>query len=115
MRLPEFWLRHTFYFEGHLFKSNFLAQIGFDIRYNSPYYAGAYMPATGNFYLQNQKSLFNYPMIDLFISAQISKARIFFKVNFVNQGLFEKGYFSSPYYPMPDRSFRGGISWRFYD
>ncbi len=115
IRIPEFWSMHSLYFESKIFKKVLWTQIGLDMRYHTPYYADAYMPATGKFYLQDTKLISPYPVVDFFINFKVKRARIFLKVVNVNQGLIDNGYFSVYRYPMPDRSFKGGISWRFYD
>ncbi|MGY0040251.1 putative porin [Pedobacter sp. NJ-S-72] len=34
---------------------------------------------------------------------------------YVNQGLQSKGYYTVNRYPMPDKLFKIGLSWNFYD
>ena len=38
-------------------------QIGFDIRYNTEFYADAYDPASGRFYWQDQQKIGNFPLL----------------------------------------------------
>jgi hypothetical protein len=83
--------------------------------YTSAYYANAYMPATGQFYIQTEKKYGDYPFIDFFINAQIKTVRIFIKVDHLNSGLMGNYYMLTPHYPMSDRAFKFGISWRFFD
>ena len=115
IRVPEIISKHSFYFEDYLFKKALFAQIGTDIFFNSAYYADAYMPATGQFFLQNEKKIGNYPYVDVFVNFKINRARIFFKVEHNNSGLLGNVYYMVPHYPMPDRAFKIGISWMFYD
>jgi len=115
IRVPEIVSIHSLYFENHFFKNALLAQIGTDVFFNTSYYADAYMPATGQFYMQNDKKVGDYPYVDVFINLKIKKARIFFKMEHVNSGLLGNAYYMVPHYPMPDRAFKFGISWMFYD
>lgn len=105
----------SWFYQNHFFKKVLFAQIGFDIRYSANYYADAYMPVTGQFYLQNRKELKFYPAADFFINMKIRRARLFFKLENLNNLFFGSGYYSIPYYPMPDWNFKAGINWRFYN
>jgi hypothetical protein len=89
-------------------------QIGFDVSFYSSYYADAYMPALGQYYLQNRKLIGNYPFIDFFFNMKVKHANIFFKSEHVNSG-FMGAYYLAPHIPAPDRSFKVGIRWMFYD
>lgn len=115
IRVPELITIHSLYFEDHLFKKALFAQIGADISFNTAYYADAYMPATGQFYLQNDKKVGDYPYVDVFVNFKIKRARVFFKMEHINSGLLGNTYYMIPHYPMPDRAFKFGISWMFYD
>lgn len=90
-------------------------QIGFDTRYNTAYYADAYSPATGLFYLQNEKKYGNYPYIDVYANLKLKRTRVFFKMINLGTNFLDVEYMTTPHYPMPRSSFRFGISWLFYD
>ena len=115
IRLPTFVLNHSLYYENSVFKGALHLQIGASVNYSTAYYADAYMPATGEFYLQSEKKNGNYPFIDVFINARIKSVRIFFKIDHVNSGFMGNTYMITPHYPMSDRLFKFGISWRFWD
>jgi hypothetical protein len=108
-------LRTSIYYRNYVFKKALLLDIGLDVFYNTAYKAPNYMPATGQFYIQQTTSVGNYPYIDLFIDAQIKKARIFLKIEHVNSGLFGQTYLQYPNHPMNDRAFKLGINWRFFN
>jgi hypothetical protein len=90
-------------------------QIGFDTRYDTKYYADAYSPATGLFYLQNEKKYGNYPYIDVYANLRLKRTRVFFKMINIATNFLDTEYMTTPHYPMPRSSFRFGISWLFYD
>jgi hypothetical protein len=90
-------------------------QIGVDTRYNTMYYADAYSPATGLFYLQNEKKYGNYPYIDVYANLRLKRTRVFFKMQNIGTNFLDGEYMTTPHYPMPRSSFRFGISWLFYD
>ncbi|MES2592818.1 MAG: putative porin [Bacteroidota bacterium] len=115
VRLPEFVLEHSLYYENNLFNGALKLQVGASIFYTTAYYANAYMPATAQFYIQNKKKYGDYPFIDFFISGQIRTVRIFFKIDHLNNGLMGNNYMLTPGYPINDRAFKLGVSWRFFD
>ena len=90
-------------------------QIGVDTRYNTKYYADAYSPSTGLFYLQNEKKYGNYPYIDVYANLRLKRTRVFFKMINIGTNFLDTEYITTPHYPMPRSSFRFGISWLFYD
>jgi hypothetical protein len=90
-------------------------QIGVDTRYNTKYYADAYSPATGLFYLQNEKEYGNYPYIDVYANLRLKRTRVFFKMVNIGTNFLNGEYITTPHYPMPRSSFRFGLSWLFYD
>lgn len=115
IRVPSFILNHSLFYENDLFKGALHLQIGASVNYSSAYFADAYMPATGEFYLQSEKKYGNYPFIDVFLNARIKTVRVFIKVDHANSGLMGNNYMITPHYPMNDRLFKFGISWRFWD
>ncbi len=119
LSLPDFavynstYIDHEFYFrwtEGRL-----RTMLGFDIYYNTEYYANAYNPALGLFHQQNEKKLGNYPYLDVFLNIKLKRTRFFLKYEHVNSGLIHKNYFSVLHYPRNEGVFKAGISWIFYD
>ena len=116
IRLPEFAGNHSFYFTFNMFKSALIAQLGVDIKYTTAYFADSYMPATQQFYLQDeQKISYNHIYADAFINLKIQRARLFIKYQHVNAGLFGHEYYMVPNYPLQDRAFKFGVSWDFHN
>ena len=115
IRVPGFVLDHSLFYENELFKNAMRVQIGVSLFFVSNYYADSYMPATAQFYIQDDKKYGNYPFIDFFINAKIKSVRMFFKIDHLNSGWMGNGYVQTPHYPMNDRAFKLGISWKFYD
>ncbi|MEO8761246.1 MAG: putative porin [Bacteroidia bacterium] len=115
IRLPNWVTTHQLYYEGKLFKKNLWLQAGLQARYISSYMANAYIPATNQFYLQNEKSYGNYVFIDAFINFEIHPVKIFIMASHVNQGLMGGNYVLTPNYPMPDRSIKFGLIWMLFN
>ncbi|MEK6616290.1 MAG: putative porin [Bacteroidota bacterium] len=114
IHLPQFVTNHSLYYADKWFKKATDVQIGFDVTYFTSYYADSYMPALGQYYLQDEKKIGNYPFIDFFFNMKVKHARIFFKTEHVNSGLMG-AYYLAPHIPAPDRSLKVGVNWMFYD
>lgn len=114
LRTPEVYTFNSIYKEQTLFKA-LKTQIGFDIRYNTPYAALSYSPATSQFYNGDNVKLGTKPVVDVWIKAGLRRANLFLKYDYVNQGLFSNGFYTVNRYPMPDRLLKFGVTWNFYD
>lgn len=115
VRLPEFCLNNSTFFEFSLLKGIINSQIGFDIYYNTSFYAYAYSTAISSFYIQNNKKIGNYPYLDFFINFKLKRARIFVKYEHANHNLIDRNYFVALHYPSQEKMMKFGISWNFYD
>jgi hypothetical protein len=115
IRVPQFVLQHSLYYENNLFKNALRLQIGFSVFYNTAYYANAFMPTNSQFYLQNKQEYGNYPILDFFLNAKIKVVNIFFKIDHLNSGFTGTDYMLTPNYFINTRSFKIGISWKFWD
>ncbi len=116
--LPAFAGYQSTYFETWLVRNVLTMRIGWDFNYNTPYYAYAYMPSSGMFYVQEEKKIGNYPFFDAFLNFQIKRARIFVKTEGLNTLLnnsMGKDYFMVYRYPMGEFRVKFGVSWAFYD
>ncbi|WP_293744708.1 putative porin [uncultured Pedobacter sp.] len=116
LRTPDFYTYNSIYFDNTFFKV-LKANVGFDVRYNSEYANYLYSPATAQFYIdeRNPTNLPSRPIVDVFFKANLKRANIFVKYDFVNQGLFQPGYYTVNRYPMQDALLKFGVSWNFYD
>jgi len=115
VRLPEFMGQHSLFYQNKIFKGALGFAVGLDLYYLTDYRADAYMPVTGQFHLQEEGKVNGTAVVDVFLNVQIKRARMFLKSEYLNQGLWERGYYAAFDYPMPDRAIRFGVSWMFYD
>jgi len=90
-------------------------EYGWDFRYFTGYRGYAYRPATGIFYLQNERMLGYYPMVSLFAQVKIKRTRIFVQYNHLLGFLLKEDYFPALHYPYPEPYFKYGLYWHFYD
>lgn len=114
IRSPKLYLYNSVAFNQTLFKG-LKTQIGLDVRYNSAYYAQNYAPDIQQFYNQGAIRLGSKPIIGAWVKASLKRANVFVKYDYVDQGLFNLGYYSTVSYPMPDRLLKFGVHWNFYD
>ncbi|MFI5450774.1 putative porin [Pedobacter sp. UC225_61] len=114
LRTPDVYTFNSIYKEQTFFK-RLKTQIGFDIRYNTPFLASSYSPAASQFYNGDNITFGSKPVVDVWIKAGLRRANLFLKYDYVNQGLFSNGFYTVNRYPMPDRLLKFGVSWNFYD
>lgn len=115
VRMPKLDIRSALYYQGNLFNKALWLQVGFQGEYYSRFTGYAYMPATNIYYLQDKQHVGNYPYIDFFISARIKPVKFFVKIDHVFQGFMGTGYSLLAGYLQPDRAFKFGLNWVFFD
>lgn len=117
INMPAFVTKNSFYWSNQIFKGALLTHLGFDVRFNSTFQADSFDPVTGQFLNQDTDNISTYWVIDVFANLQLKRARLFFKLENVNQSLlwFPDGYYSAPGYPSQPFGFRFGIDWIFFD
>jgi len=117
VRLPQLFGKHSLYFEGRLFRV-LNTRIGVDVRYQSAYRADYYLPLTGQFQLEDRRTVGFYPAADAFAAFHITKFRAFFKLENITRFIYPQDqlFYQTSFYPMPPSSgFRLGIRWLFLD
>lgn len=114
LRTPEVYSYNSFYYSNKFFKV-LDTDIGFDMRYNSPFVAPSYAINISQFYNGPAVTFSNYPVVDVWLRANLKRANLFLKYNYINQGLLSKGYYTVNRYPMADAVLAFGVSWKFYD
>ncbi|HET9569999.1 MAG TPA: putative porin [Bacteroidales bacterium] len=91
------------------------SHLGFDCRYNTAYYAQAYMPAIGQFYNQKELKIGNYPMMNAYANFHLKRMRFFVMYSHISRFFVQPNYFSAPHYPINPAIVKVGLSWNFYD
>jgi hypothetical protein len=56
-----------------------------------------------------------YPHLSFYFSGRIKPVNFFIRIDNILNGIIEKPYYYLPHYMMPDRAFKMGISWMFFD
>jgi len=115
IRFPEWYAKGGIYWQGWMFNKAMESVVGMDVSYFSLFYANAFMPATGRFFVQNEKRIGDYPYFDFYFNAKVKKARFFIKLTHLNESLMKNRYYATLHYPMPDKAFYIGLRWQFFD
>lgn len=113
--LPDWVTRNAVYFEFDLLKKALNCIVGTEVTYFSSFNSRSYSPATGDFFVGNERVIGDYPVVDVFANFKLSKARIYIKYEHINEGISPYRFYASPRYPFPDRTLRVGITWRFFN
>ena len=113
--LPLVTLFSNLYADFKMFRKVLNVQIGVDCRYNTSYYANAYMPATGQFYLQNKVLCGNYPEMNAYLNMHLKQFRFFVMWYNFSSLFMPPTYFTVPHYPLNPSMVKIGLSWNFYD
>jgi len=113
--VPSFMVNESAYYQNYMFNHKILFRLGFDAYYFTGYNGMAYMPATGEFYLQNQSIIGNYPFIDVYLTFKLKQAFFFLKMEHVNEGMTGNNFYNIPDYPVPPRTFKWGLKWTMFD
>ncbi|MCZ4695855.1 hypothetical protein DWB61_13715 [Ancylomarina euxinus] len=113
--LPDLSVYSNNYYSNTFFNGALDIQAGFSVYYNTSFYAPNYMPSTGQFFLQNEQELGDYPKVDLYFNFRIKRTRIFIMYEHLNAKMGSQNYFSSLHYPINPGMLKYGLRWTFYD
>ena len=115
MPLPTLTLYNNLYYHGTWVKV-LDVQIGVDMRFFTKYYAPILNPALGQFCVQNEVQVGNYPVMNVYANFYVRKLRLklFAQYQHFNASFMNKQYFEMPSYPLAPDMFRAGIAWHFY-
>ena len=114
LNVPEFTSRNTIYYSNHFFKRALYIQSGITANYFTKYYANEYNPMLGEFFVQNQKEIGEFPMLDFFVNARVRQTRFFLKAEHFNSMFTGNKFYSAPHYPYRDFMVRFGLVWNFF-
>jgi len=93
--------------------------LGADARYFTKYNAPDYVPAIGQYAVQENPEgrveLGNYPIVNVYANMHLKSARFFVMMSHINAGSGSMNYFLTPHYPLNERILRLGVSWNFFN
>lgn len=114
LNVPQFVTRNSLYFSNYFFKKAMFLQTGFVFNYFTKHYINDYNPITTEAFVQNQKKVGDFPMIDFFVNARIRQTRIFLKAEHFNSSMTGNKFYTAPNYPYRDFIIRFGLVWNFF-
>lgn len=114
LNLPEITLRSTIYYKNKFFKSNLQLQTGFTVNYFTSFYANEFNPVVSEFFVQTNRQIGNFPLVDFFVNGRIRQTRIFFKAEHFNSTMTGNTFYTTPTSPYRDFVIRFGIAWNFF-
>lgn len=114
LNVPQIVTRNSLYFTDYVFKKAMLLQTGIVFNYFTEYYANDYNPLLGEFYVQNERKIGGFPMLDFFVNAKVKQARLFLKAEHFNSAMTGYDFYAAPNYPYRDFIVRFGIVWNFF-
>ena len=114
MHVPEISTRNAIFITGKVAKV-LAVELGFDLRYDTGYYADYYSPALGMFYVQNNQKIGDYPWLDGFVNLKLKRTRFYVKYCNLSTKFIKKDYYTAPGYPSQVASLAFGVSWTFYN
>lgn len=115
LSLPELALYSHNYYNNQMFNKALELNIGFDLFYNTRFYADKYRPSLMQFYNQQEEKTGGYPKLDVFVNFRIKRAVLFAKYEHVNYYFTNGQYFSALNYPINPAMFKFGLRWNFFD
>lgn len=115
LNVPQIVTRNTVYYSDYVFNKALYFQTGIVLNYFTAYYANEYHPVIGDFVVQDQIKIGNFPMLDFFLNAKIKTAQIYVNITHFNSSFTGYNYYNTPTYPYRDLSFRLGIKWNFFN
>jgi hypothetical protein len=113
LRTPEVYTYSSLYYNTMLFVLK--SQIGASVRYNTSYLAPSYAVGVGQFYNGKDVTFTSYPIASIFFKGTLQRTNIFLQYDYVNQGLFSKGFYTVNRYPQMDSAIKFGVAWTFYN
>ncbi len=115
LNVPKITTRNSLYFTDYFFKKALFLQTGFTLNYFSKYYMNDYNPVITEAFVQTDRKIGDFPMVDFFINARIRQTRVFLKAEHLNTMFSsDRKYFTAPNYPYRDFMIRFGLVWNFF-
>ena len=112
IHLPNFASRHRIAYESKLIKNKLQTAIGFDFRYNTPYYADHYSPLYFSFVTNYSNRISNYPQAAFFFNFKVKRFRASFAIDELQNFVLQNNM-NYQLYPAQNYTFRFGFHWAF--
>jgi len=114
LNVPKLVTRNSLYFTNYFFNKALYLQTGFTLNYFSKFYINDYNPVVTEAFVQTDKKVGDFPMLDFFVNGRIRQTRIFLKAEHFNAKMTGFNYYTAPNYPYRDFMIRFGLVWDFF-
>ena len=114
LNVPKIVTRNSLYFTDYFFKRALYLQTGFTLNYFSKFYINDYNPVIAEAFVQSDKKIGDFPLLDFFVNARIRQTRIFVKAEHFNSKMTGNNFYTAPNYPYRDFMIRFGLVWNFF-
>lgn len=114
LNVPKIVTRNSLYFTDYFFKKALYLQSGFTFNYFTKFYINDYNPVTVESFVQNERKVGDFPLVDFFINARVRQTRIFFMLEHFNSKFGQNNFYTAPNYPYRDFMIRFGLVWNFF-
>ena len=111
LNFPDFAGYGSMWWTARIFRNALKSHIGFELFYNTDYYANEYFTLTRAFHVQNEVKTGGYLYLNGFLNVKIKSTTVFVSMSNILQGVLPYNYIMTPHYPMEDRSIRFGFEW----
>jgi hypothetical protein len=116
LRIPNLHGMAALYLEDDWFAGALNLQMGVRGRMFSRGTAMEYAPELGySIASQENIQVGGYPLVDVFLHGRIRTFYAYLLFQHASKGLSGYDYFATAYQPLPERSFRIGLSWKFFN
>jgi len=112
--IPSLWGKASLYYDNRDLSFAGILRIGVDVFYFTDYRGFTLDMPSGEFFPTNYE-VGGYLRTDIYFATKVKVANIFFKFSHINEGLIQRGYYTTPFYPMLERTFSLGIDWSFFN
>ncbi len=112
--IPEYRGKASLYFDHRGLSIAREFRLGLGMNWWTGYAGQTLEPISGEFFPTNYQVL-PFAAGEAFFQLNIHGVYLFFRYLYLNENLLYNGYYSTPFYPMMERSYLFGINWTFYD
>lgn len=112
--IPLVYGKTSFYFDTRKISIAQSLRIGVDVYYNTNYVGQSVDPLSGTYFPVNYR-VPGYARVDVLAAMKIKGVYLYVKFVHANEGLLTAGYYTTPFYPMLERTFTLGVYWSFFD
>jgi hypothetical protein len=112
VNVPLFATYTGLFYRNNFFRNALGFKAGIDLNIHGSYNGYGYMPATGIFYIQDEKEIGQYPMLGVYVQLKIKTALLHIRLDHFNAGISERTYYGAYRYPLQGRTLKFGVNWR---